>query len=96
MEKMEDLSFSGLVNKIQGKESKANDLLFAFASETAELNFFIENMQKELEKAEARKKALLIAGHRIAQHIKKELPCLLVRKKLLVELSETSFVVTCI
>jgi hypothetical protein len=74
MEYIDDLSFSNLVNLIQGEEIKAADILHTIALEMEDNNKVIEELESQLSIAKGRKDTLISGTQRVMQHIKKEYP----------------------
>lgn len=74
MKQIDDLSFSNLVNLIQGDESKAAEILHTIALAMEDTNKIIEELESQLSKAKARKGTLISGSQRIMEHIKKEYP----------------------
>ena len=74
MKHIDDLSFSNLVNIIQGDEIKAGDVLNNIAHEMEENNKIIEKLEKDLLSAKQRKSILINGSQLVLQHLKKEAP----------------------
>lgn len=88
MKTIEDLSFSNLVNLIQGEEITAADILDSIALEMEENNKLIEELEKKLECAKNREGSLIAGTHRVMQHLKKEYPLAVQRKGYIVILTK--------
>ena len=71
---IDDLSFSNLVNIIQGEEIKGADVLNSIANEMEEIKFIIKKLEKDLEIAKNREGSLIAGAQRVMQHLKKEYP----------------------
>ena len=80
MEYIDDLSYSNLVNLIQGEEIKAADILHTIALEMEENNKKIAELESQLNCAKSRKGSLISGSQRIMQHIKKEYPLVVQRQ----------------
>lgn len=74
MEYIDDLSYSNLVNLIQGEEIKAADILHTIALEMEENNKIIEKLESQLSRAKGRNGTLISGTQRVMQHIKREYP----------------------
>lgn len=84
MEYIDDLSFSNLVNLIQGEEIKAADILHRIALEMEDNNKVIEELESQLSRAKGRKDTLISGTQRVMQHIKKEYPLAVKRQDYIV------------
>ncbi len=84
MEYIDDLSFSNLVNLIQGEEIKAADILHTIALEMEDNNKVIEELESQLSRAKGRKDTLISGTQRVMQHIKKEYPLAVKRQDYIV------------
>jgi len=74
MEYIDDLSYSNLVNLIQGDVNKAGDILHTIALEMEENNKIIEELESKLSRTKSRKDTLISGTQRVMQHIKKDYP----------------------
>ena len=74
MKYIDDLSFSNLVNLIQGEEIKGADILNNIAHEMEENNKIIEKLESDLARAKSRKGSLIEGSQRDLQHLKKDYP----------------------
>jgi hypothetical protein len=74
MEYIDDLSYSNLVNLIQGEDTKGADILNIIAHEMKETDEKIKKLEKELQMAKCRKENLVLGSHKIVQHLKKDYP----------------------
>jgi hypothetical protein len=74
MKYIDDLSFSNIVNIIQGEEIKGGDVLNSIAHEMEENKKIIEKLEKDLERAKNREGSLITGTQRVMQHLKKEYP----------------------
>ena len=88
--KLEDLSYSNLVNIIQGDERKASELLNDFAKEYEDLDSNIRIKIQQLKDLENRKLNLHKASKNIATHVKKDLPMFVQSEKTVIILTEKS------
>jgi hypothetical protein len=84
MEYIDDLSYSNLVNLIQGEEIKAADILHIIALEMEDNNKVIEELESQLSRAKGRKGTLISGTQRVMQHIKKEYPLAVKRQDYIV------------
>jgi len=84
MEYIDDLSFSNLVNLIQGEEIKAADILHTIALEMEENNKAITELESKLNCAKSRKESLIAGSQRVMQHIKREYPLAVKRQDYIV------------
>jgi hypothetical protein len=84
MEHIDDLSYSNLVNLIQGEEIKAADFLHAIALEMEENNKKIAKLESKLNCAKSRKESLIGGSQRVMQHIKREYPLAVKRQDYIV------------
>ena len=84
MKYIDDLSFSNLVNLIQGEEIKGADILNNIAHEMEENNKIIEKLERDLARAKSRKGSLIEGSQRVLQHLKKEYPLAVKRDKYIV------------
>lgn len=88
MEYIEDLSYSNLVNLIQGEEIKAADALNCIALEMEENNKIIGKIENDLACANYRKASLISASQSILQHLKKESPLAVQRDNYIVVVTD--------
>ena len=84
MEYIDDLSFSNLVNLIQGEEIKAADILHTIALEMEENNNTIAELESKLNCAKSRKESLIAGSQRVMQHLKREYPLAVKRQDYIV------------
>ena len=80
MKYIDDLSFSNLVNLIQGEEKKGADILNNIAHEMEENNEIIKKLENDLVSAKSRKSSLIEGSQRVMEHLKKEYPLTVQRK----------------
>lgn len=80
MKYIDDLSYSNLVNLIQGEEKKGADILTNIAIEMDEVNKVIEKLESDLVKTKLRKNSLIEGAQNVLQHLQKKCP-LAVQKK---------------
>jgi len=71
---IDDLSYSNLVNIIQGEEIKGADVLNSIAHEMEENNKIIEKLESDLACAKGHRDTLIEGSKRVLQHLKKEVP----------------------
>lgn len=71
---IDDLSYSNLVDLIQGEEIKGADILNNIAHEMEENNKIIDKLESDLASAKGRKDTLISGSQRVLQHLKKEYP----------------------
>lgn len=74
MKYIDDLSYSNLVNLIQGEEKKGADILTNIAHEMDEVNNVIGQLEIELVETKKRKKSLVEGAQNVLQHLNKKLP----------------------
>jgi len=84
MKYIDDLSFSNIVNIIQGEEIKGADTLNCIALEMEENNKIIEKLESDLARAKGRKDTLISGSQRVLQHLKKEYPLAVQRNNYIV------------
>lgn len=84
MKYIDDLSYSNLVNLIQGEEIKGADILNNIAHEMEENNKIIEKLESDLSRAKSRKVSLIEGSQRVLQHLKKDYPLAVKRDKYIV------------
>ena len=88
MNKIEDLSFSGITDELQGDKEAASVMLLTIASETEEVENSIDELKKDLFAKETRKKQLHLGSKHVIAHLKMELPMMVSRKEFAVIVSE--------
>lgn len=88
MELIDDLSFSGLVNIIQGDETKGADVLNSIAHEMEVNDRIIEGLENDLSRAKGRKGLLIEGSKRVLQHLKKQTPLAVQRDGYIVVVTE--------
>ena len=81
---LEDLSFSSIVNLLQGDANKAADLLDKIARKKAENISEMERMEKELAKLRNIDNMLYIGAENIMNHLGKECPLSVIRENYIV------------
>ena len=74
MKYIDDLSFSNLVDLIQGEEKKGADILNNIAHEMEENNEIIKKLENDLVSAKSRKSSLIFASQSVMELLKKEYP----------------------
>ncbi len=87
MEYLNDLSYSKIVNLIQGDEIIAGDMIDDLAIELEAIRKFIEEQEAKLKGMLFREQMIISAGQHVARHLKKELPLSVQRQKYVVVLS---------
>ena len=85
---IEDLSYSGLGNLIQGEEIKAADVLNECAVELERVRVNISEQEHSLAMLKSREMDLVNAGMLVAKHIRKELPIAVKRQNYIVIVSD--------
>jgi hypothetical protein len=90
---IEDLSYSGLGNLIQGEEIKAADILNECAVELERVNVNVNELEHSLKVLKSRQEDLIRAGALIAKHLKRELPLAVKRQNYLVIVSENNLTI---
>ena len=88
MKYIDDLSYSNIVNIIQGEEIKGADTLNCIALEMEENNKIIEKLESDLARAKGRKDTLISGSQRVLQHLKKEYPLAVQRNNYIVVVTE--------
>lgn len=88
MKYIDDLSYSNIVNIIQGEEIKGADTLNCIAIEMEENNKIIEKLESDLARAKGRKDTLISGSQRVLQHLKKEYPLAVQRNNYIVVVTE--------
>jgi hypothetical protein len=76
---IDDLSYSNLVNIIQGEDIKAADVLHSCANELEEIRSQIIETETNLIKLKSRENSLIQASQNVMKHIKKEPPLIVQR-----------------
>ena len=88
MKYIDDLSYSNIVNIIQGEDIKGADTLNCIALEMEENNKIIEKLESDLARAKGRKDTLISGSQRVLQHLKKEYPLAVQRNNYIVVVTE--------
>jgi hypothetical protein len=86
--KLEDLSYSNLVNILQGNKNKAAEFLNDFAKEYEDLDSNIRIKTQQLKDLENRKLNLHKASKNIATHMNRDLPLFVTIEKTVIILTE--------
>jgi hypothetical protein len=81
---IDDLSYSNLVNIIQGEEIKGADVLNSIAHEMQENDKIIDKLESDLARAKGRRDTLIEGSKRVLQHLKKEAPLVVQRQSYIV------------
>ena len=79
-----DLSYSGIVNKIQGSEPEGANLLFDIAHKKDIVELKIEKLEKDLASLKIKNRLLIQGSQYVMEHLKKEVPFAVVRLNLIV------------
>ena len=74
MKKIDDLSFSGITNLIQGEEIKGADILVNIALEKEELEAEIEQVQNKLHQLKTRRDIVNNGANHVLKHLEKKAP----------------------
>jgi len=93
MKYIDDLSYSNLVNLIQGEEIKGADLLNDFALELEGVRKEIADYESTLSRIKSREQTLLRAGQDVAKHLQKDIPLAVKRNLYIVVLSKENLTV---
>lgn len=93
MEYIDDLSWSNIVNLIQGQEIKGADLLSNCANELEAVRVELSELEKTLNRVKSREQTLLRAAQDVAKHLKKELPLAVMRQGFIVVLSKENLTI---
>ena len=84
MKKIDDLSFSNIVNLIQGDGIKAGDILHNIALEMEEIQQSEADLTNQLWRFSHRKELLMLGAQRVMQHIEKQYPLAVQRQDYIV------------
>ena len=84
MKYIDDLSYSNIVNLIQGSEKVGADILNTIAVEMEVNNKKIEKLENDLACAKGRKDTLFEGAKKVLTHLKKEYPLAVQRKDYIV------------
>lgn len=93
MKYIDDLSFSNLVDLIQGEEIKGADVLNNIAHEMEENNKIIDKLENDLSCAKGRKGSLIEGSRRVMQHLKKEYPLAVQKNGYIVVVTECNITI---
>ena len=74
MKKIDDLSFSGITDLIQGEEIKGADILVNIALEKEELEAEIEQVQNKLHQLKTRRDIVNNGANHVLKHLEKKAP----------------------
>ena len=85
---IDDLSYSNLVNIIQGDELEAANVLNTIACEMEENNKIIDKLENDLACAKGRKDSLIEGSKRVLQHLKKQTPLAVQRQGYIVVVTD--------
>lgn len=92
---IDDLSYSNLVNIIQGEEIKGADVLNSIAHEMEENNKIIKKLENDLACAKGRKDSLIEGSKRVLQHLKNEAPLAVQRNGYIVVVTTENISIEC-
>ena len=84
-----NLSFSTIVNEIQGDEAKAAQLLIELSVEKEKLDDTIEGLEAQLALHRSRRESIKEGAKNILKHLDKEMPMAIPREKFVVVVSVT-------
>lgn len=90
---MEDLSWSGIVNSLQGDEKMAASLLNDLAIELEEVRKNLNQFEKKVALAKSREATLLRASNDIVRHLKRELPLAVKKSDYIVVISKDNLTI---
>jgi hypothetical protein len=93
MEYIDDLSYSNLVNLIQGEEIKGADLLNNIAIEMEEVRKTMKEAEAFLNRIKSREQTILRASKDVATLLKKELPLAVKRQDYIVVVSDINLTI---
>lgn len=77
--KITDLSYSEIVNQIQGEENKGSDMLVEFAEEREIVSNEIKKLETEINRLISIRGQLYSGSKMILKHLKKEIPIIIAR-----------------
>lgn len=90
MKKIDDLSFSGINDLIQGDEIKGADLLVQIAEEKEQLEVEIEQVQKKLHQLKTRRDIVNNGASHVLKHLEKKAPLAVQRQGFIVVVTENN------
>lgn len=89
-DRIQDLSFSNLVNIVQKDEEKAKYCLIKFADEMEFVKYKIQDLEKQLTYLKGRKESLIESAHQVCNMIEKPIPLAVISDGCIVVVSEIS------
>lgn len=93
MERIDDLSFSNIVNIIQGEDVIGADLINDFAVELEDVLKQLKALQEKAARFKSRAQGLQNAAKLVAQHLEKPLPLAVKRLDYIVVLSDADLTI---
>jgi predicted transcriptional regulator len=91
---IEDLSFSNIVNIIQGETIKGADVLNSIALEMESVDKKIQDLERELSRSKSRKGGLIEGSKKVIQHLQLETPLYVHRQGYTVIVEDESIYIT--
>ena len=91
---IEDLSFSNIVNIIQGETIKGADVLNSIALEMESVDKKIQDLERELSRSKSRKGVLIEGSKKVIQHLQLETPLYVNRQGYTVIVEDESIYIT--
>ena len=88
MKKVDDLSFSGITDLIQGEEIKGADLLVQIAKEKEELEVQIEQTQNKLHQLKTRRDIVNNGANHVLKHLERKAPLVVQRQGFIVVVTD--------
>jgi hypothetical protein len=88
MKKIDDLSFSGITDLIQGEEIKGADILVNIALEKEELEAEIEQVQNKLHQLKTRRDIVNNGANHVLKHLEKKAPLAVQRTSFIVVVTD--------
>lgn len=85
---LDDLSYSNIVNKIQGSEIKGADVLYHLSNDLENVCLNIKKLENELNKMRQRKDTIIEASFNIVKHLNKKLPLVVKRNDCVIILNQ--------
>jgi len=84
---IDDLSYSGIVAKVQDEDVKGGDMICEIATELEHVNSEISNTEIKLEQLKTRQLQLKKGALLVLKHLQKEVPLAVKRKDYIVNVS---------
>jgi hypothetical protein len=91
--KIDDLSYTNLVNIIQGEDIKAGDVINDCAIELEDIRNKIIETELNLNKLKSRENSLIDAAQKILKHINKEHPLSVKRQDYIVIVTDNDLII---